>query len=212
MEGFMVEKLNLPVAQVPHLRQHYFKTYGTTLKGLQTHHKVDPLEFLQYVHDLPLDRLLKRDPALRTILQSLPQQKWICTNADRGHAQRIMDFLEISDCFQGVIDILETKFHPKPDNLFYLSALSRASNPSPPACVFFDDQERNLAPAQAMGLSTVLVRPNIQECPFATRIVPCLHDLPDNFPELWYNQSLHADQRKTRLGKRRYPNTGNQDD
>ncbi len=32
-------------------------TYGTTLKGLQIHNKVDTDEYLAYVHNVPLENL-----------------------------------------------------------------------------------------------------------------------------------------------------------
>jgi pyrimidine 5'-nucleotidase len=185
METYMVEQLHLPADQVQPLRQKYFETYGTTLRGLQAHHQVQPLEFLAYVHDIPLDGFLHRDPALRPLLQSLPYKKWVCTNADRGHAQRVMHNLDIVDCFVGIIDILQADFHPKPEIQYYQAALSAAGALSPAECVLLDDQPRNLAPAQAMGFTTVLVRPNISECPFATRIVANLHGLSTVFPELW---------------------------
>jgi pyrimidine 5'-nucleotidase len=193
MEAYMVEQLHLPADQVKPLRQKYFETYGTTLRGLQAHHQVEPLEFLTYVHDIPLNGFLLRDPALRSLLQSLPYKKWVCTNADRGHAQKVMDYLEVADCFEGIIDILKAQFHPKPENQYYQAALSLAGGLAPQECILLDDQPRNLAPAQAMGFTTVLVRPNISECPFATRIVADLHELPAVFPELWTNSQEAQD-------------------
>ncbi|MCU0489940.1 MAG: hypothetical protein MUE67_13470 [Anaerolineales bacterium] len=86
MEEYMVERLGISLAQVDIIRRTYFEKYGTTLKGLQANYQVDALDFLHYVHDIPLDQVLEPDPALRTLLHSLPQKKWICTNADRGHA------------------------------------------------------------------------------------------------------------------------------
>ena len=35
MNMFMHERLCLPEAEIPALREQYFKTYGTTLRGLQ---------------------------------------------------------------------------------------------------------------------------------------------------------------------------------
>ena len=40
------------------MREQYFVTFGTTLNGLRANHGVDPEEYLAFVHDIPLDRLL----------------------------------------------------------------------------------------------------------------------------------------------------------
>ena len=193
MEQYMVEKLSLPVDQVNDLRKTYFTTYGTTLRGLQIHHQIDALDFLAYVHDIPLAKLIKPDPALRPLLESLPQPKWICTNADH-HARPAGDgVLNIQDCFEGVVDILQAGFHPKPEAVYYQQALSQAGGIPARECVLLDDQARNLAPAQAMGFTTVLVRPNAGNNPGISRVISSLHDLPDAFPELWgvEQPSLH---------------------
>ena len=42
MSQYMVERLGMPPTEVPALREHYYRTYGTTLRGLQIHHGIDP--------------------------------------------------------------------------------------------------------------------------------------------------------------------------
>ena len=185
---YMTERLSLPPDQVHALRRGYFEKYGSTLRGLQEHHQVDAVEFLQFVHDLPLAQYLTPDPALRPMLLSLPQRRWICTNADSGHARRVLDFLGLSDCFEEIVDICAANFIPKPAPEFYLTALGLAGETEPQACVFLDDLPRNLAPARALGLGTVLVNPNIKADPAAMVAIPGLPALPQAFPELWEMQ------------------------
>jgi pyrimidine 5'-nucleotidase len=105
MGWYMVEVLGLPESEVPALRRKYYETYGTTLRGLQIHHQVDVDDYLHYVHDLPLEQFLQPNPELRALLLSLPQQRWIFTNADADHARRVMSVLGVQDCFTGIIDI-----------------------------------------------------------------------------------------------------------
>ncbi len=196
MEEYMVERLGISLAQVDIIRRTYFEKYGTTLKGLQANYQVDALDFLHYVHDIPLDQVLEPDPALRTLLHSLPQKKWICTNADRGHARRVLDYLGVRDCFAGITDIIDAGFDPKPSTAFYKTTLSMAGFQDPKGCVLFDDLPRNLEPASLMGLTTVLVRPEAaylpSSVPFVSFRVPSVHALPEVFPDLWENHSRPA--------------------
>jgi putative hydrolase of the HAD superfamily len=185
MDQYLVERLNFPYNRVSAIREGYFERYGTTLRGLQIHHQVDANEFMEYVHDIPLDHLLQPDPELRSLLLSLPQVKWICTNADRNHARRVLLRLGVEDCFAGIIDVSVTNFIPKPSKAFYQHALHLAGEYEPLSSVLFDDLPRNLAPAQEMGITTVLVKPGIQADPSASLTIPNLHVLPQFFPELW---------------------------
>ncbi len=180
----MWERLSLPVDQIPQLRRHYFETYGTTLRGLQIHYQVDADDYLAYVHDLPLASYIQPEPSLHELILSLPQQKWIFTNADDRHAQRVLAQLELADCFKGIIDIRSTNFCCKPEKEAYLRALSIAGETEPSNCVFLDDSPRNLAPARELGFVTVLVGTQ-QTDPAAVYSVLRLQDLPRVLPGLW---------------------------
>jgi pyrimidine 5'-nucleotidase len=184
MNQYMCERLNLPPQQVPLLRRKYYESYGTTLRGLQIHHHVDPDEYLAYVHDLPLAAYLRPDAQLRALLLSLPQKKWIFTNADAAHAQRVLTILDIRDCFQDIIDVRALSFHCKPEKQAYLIALDLAGESSPRNCVLLDDSPRNLSPAHSMGFTTVLVgKDGIH--PSADYTILRLQDLAETMPELW---------------------------
>ena len=188
MNTYMSKIIDLPLEEIVQLRQVYLEKYGTTLRGLQAHYNVDADEYLAYVHDLPLEKYIQPDPALHTLLLSLPQRRWIFTNADDNHAQRVLDILGITDCFRGIIDIRAIDFACKPDKIAYQRALSVANDDDPTDCVIFDDALRNLTTARAMGFFTVLVSKNGSE-PSVDRTITSLHELKDRMPELWQDES-----------------------
>lgn len=154
---YMKERLNLTEEEIPILRRFYFEKYGTTLRGLQIHKKVDPLDYLAYVHDLPLQDYLSPSPQLRQLLMSLPQQCWVFTNADSAHARRVLATLDLTDCFRGIIDVHATGFVCKPEPEAYQRALQIAGETDPASCMLVDDALRNLLAAQKIGFATVLV-------------------------------------------------------
>lgn len=181
---YMHERLGLAPEDSLALRRSYVEHYGTTLRGLQIHYQVDPYEFLAYVHDLPLEAYLQPDPDLEPILASLPQPKWILTNADRGHASRVLDFFGIRQLFEGMIDIHALGYVCKPEPEAYRRALAIAGQLDPTTCVFIDDSPRNLAPAHQLGLTTILVGSE-QPDPAADYSIACLIDLQRALPQLW---------------------------
>lgn len=184
MNAYMQRLMDLPIDEIVSLRQGYLEKYGTTLCGLQAHFHVDRDEYLAFVHDLPLEKFINPDPNLRTLLLSLPQRRWVFTNADNNHANRVLKILGVADCFDGIIDIRAIDFACKPDKIAYQRALKIAGDDDPTHCVIFDDALRNLTPAREMGFYTILVGKNGSE-PLVDRAITSLHELKDCLPELW---------------------------
>jgi len=184
MDRFLREIMDFSPEEASSLRQKYYQTYGTTLRGLQIHHQLDPLKYLHYVHDLPLHRYLKPDPALRVLLTGLPARKYIFTNADQAHARRVLQLLEIADCFDGIIDVEAMDYHCKPEIEAYQCALALTGEPAPRFCTYIDDSARNLAPARELGFTTVLVSPNGED-PSAHYTIATIKELPTALPDLW---------------------------
>ncbi len=157
MTRYMHERLNLPWEQIPELRRTLFETYGTTMRGLQALYRLDTEDFLAYVHDVPVAKILHPDPELKRVLQSFPQRKIIFTNADRNHAVRVLAALELSDCFEQIVDIHQIAPACKPQPTSFQTALRVAGENDPGRCLFMDDAPHNLAAAKTLGFTTLLV-------------------------------------------------------
>ncbi|HSR02615.1 MAG TPA: pyrimidine 5'-nucleotidase, partial [Methylophilaceae bacterium] len=97
MTAYIKESLYLDDDSADHLRKHYWKIYGATLKGLMRHHGTNPHHFLNETHKFPdlADRVIKTK-RLRHTLTQLKGRKVIFTNAPRNYALRVLDLLGIS--------------------------------------------------------------------------------------------------------------------
>jgi putative hydrolase of the HAD superfamily len=184
MNAYITDRLQVPLEETAALRKQYYLEYGTTLRGLQHHHNVDPADYLAYVHDLPLDEYLQPQPEMLRLLESLVQDKWIFTNSDAPHAGRVLEVLGLSGCFSGIVDICALDYQCKPEPAAYQKALAIAGNASPGKCIFFDDSARNLRPARDLGIFTVLVGTEEKD-PAACLSVQTLFDMPDLISELF---------------------------
>ena len=185
MNLYIKERFGLPDEQVSELRHYYYTTYGTTLRGLQIHYQIDANDYLAFVHDLPLHEYIQPCPELRAMLLSLPQRRWIFTNADADHAGRVLDILGVADCFLGVIDVRAIEFACKPEEIAYQRALALAGEPLVEQCVFLDDSIENLGTAHQMGFTTVLVGKDGDHSPHVDYSLLRLLQLPQVAPELW---------------------------
>ena len=155
MTAFVARETGLAWDEARALQKRYLGEHGTTLAGLMARHGVEPHRFLDEVHDVPLDTLAP-DPMLQRALRRLPGRRLVFTNADAKHARRILAHLEIEGLFDEVFHLEAAAYTPKPQQRAY-DGLIAAHGVKASAAAFFEDSERNLAPAHAMGMTTVLV-------------------------------------------------------
>jgi putative hydrolase of the HAD superfamily len=156
MLRYLRTRLNLSPKEADALRRQYFHTYGTTMRGLQINYRIDVNEFLDYVHDIPLHQHLQPNPDLDRVLASLPQEKVIFTNASREHAERVLDQLGIHRHFHQIVDIRDMDYESKPQPSAY-RRICELLKVRPEECLMVEDNVRNLRPAKAVGMTTVLV-------------------------------------------------------
>jgi len=154
---FMIERVGIDPSHVNDLRKRYFQTYGTTLRGLLAEYSgTDPDAYLAYVHDVDLSRYIAPNPALDSMLAALPQPKAILTNASTEHAHRVLTRLGVAHHFPIIVDIRAMNFENKPLPHAYDALLKRISAPAA-ECIIVEDSVRNLRPAKALGMTTLLV-------------------------------------------------------
>ena len=161
------------------LQKKYLAEHGLTLSGLIKHHGVDPKEYHALFHDLSLESLA-HDPELLAALARLPGRRLIFTNADDVHAERVLNRLGLAHLFDDVFHIGSADYVPKPDPIAF-QRMSAAHAIDPQVTAFFEDSERNLAPAAELGMTTVLVGPHApaSTAPFVhhrtEKLAPFLH-------------------------------------
>ncbi len=157
MVQYMITKLDISKSIAPAERERLFHTHGTTMRGLVAEYHIDEVDFLEYVHDIPINDYLSEDLSMRRILESFPQRKVIFTNADTGHAERVLKTLGVQDLFEQIIDIRSINPWCKPQKEAFIKALEIGGITDPSHCVMIDDALRNLVSASELGLFTVQV-------------------------------------------------------
>ena len=153
MSEYISRKLNVDLKKAKELQRNYFHQYNTSLNGLMIHHKIDPHEFLEYVHDINLD-FLKKDTVLREELLKLDAKKFVYTNGSRDHVNNITKHLGIDDLLDGVFDIVDGQFIPKPQ-IEPFKILIKKFDINPEETVFIEDIAKNLSVKKELNLKTV---------------------------------------------------------
>jgi putative hydrolase of the HAD superfamily len=155
MTDFMEKATGLPRDEARAIQKRYYTEHGTTLAGLMAHHGVEPKAFLDEVHDVSMD-CLTPDPALQAAIEALPGRRLVFTNGSLGHADRVLNHLGLAHLIEDVFAIETADYLPKPAMATFEKVVARHAL-APPATAFFEDSEKNLAPAALLGMTTVLV-------------------------------------------------------
>jgi putative hydrolase of the HAD superfamily len=156
MSKFISEKLKVSEEEAKKIQKNYFHEYNTTLNGMIKNHDIDATEFLEFVHDVNLD-FLKKDEFLGNQINKLNGKKIIFTNGSKAHAANVTGKIGIDNLFDGVFDIVDSDFYPKPLMEPYKKIIENY-NIEPEYCIFFEDIARNLKPAHELGMKTVWIK------------------------------------------------------
>ena len=158
MSKFISEKLNVDIEEAKKIQKSYFHEYNTTLNVMIKNHKIDATECLEFVHDVDL-KFLKADKPLENEIAKLNGKKIIFTNGSKAHAANVTKRIGIDKLFDGVFDIVESNFIPKPSIEPYKKIIENYKI-EPQYCIFFEDIARNLKPAHELGMKTVWIKNN----------------------------------------------------
>jgi putative hydrolase of the HAD superfamily len=156
MNEYIRDRFGLDQEEAAELRRTYFREHGTTLRGLMTVKRIDPHDFLAFVHEIDLS-CVPPDPDLVAAMNRLRGRKIIHTNGSVRHAERLLDHLGLTDSFSGIIDIAAAEFDPKPSRAGY-DLLLRRHEVDPQRALMVEDIARNLAPAAELGMTTAWMR------------------------------------------------------
>ena len=155
MGAYIERLLGVDSAEARRVQKAHFHQHGTTLAGLMKEHGIDPHDFLEDVHAIPLDRV-QCDARLARLLPRLPGRRFVFTNGDASYARRVLGAIGVHEHFDDLHDIHASSYRPKPDPHGY-ELLCERFGIDPKQALLADDMAQNLAPAKSLGMTTVWV-------------------------------------------------------
>ena len=158
MTNYVAKALDVSTEVADHLRDTYWKRYGTTLAGLMAEHSIDPEPYLDAVHDIDFS-VLSADPTLAARIAALPGRKVVYTNGARPYALKVLEARGLTGLFDAVYGVEHAGYRPKPEQAAF-EAIFALDKLSPEFGAMFEDDVRNLAVPHALGMRTVHVGPD----------------------------------------------------
>ena len=152
MSAFISKKMNVDLIKAKEIQKKYFYEYGTTLSGLMKQDGIDPHDFLEFVHDIDIS-WLPQDLKLKEELIKIKEKKYIFTNGSHAHVKNVTKQLGIDDLFDGVFDIVDANFVPKPHVNPYKKIIEKFTI-DPTKSILIEDIAHNLEQAKNLGMKT----------------------------------------------------------
>ncbi|MBI3513116.1 MAG: pyrimidine 5'-nucleotidase [Proteobacteria bacterium] len=144
MAAFIAGELTITEDEARLLQKHFYRTYGTTLRGLMVEHNLPADRFLEFVHAIDVTPV-PPSPALDAALGALHGRKLIFTNGSIRHAENVLDRLGVAHRFDAIFDIVAANYVPKPDPAPYHEVVRQYGFAPALACMI-EDLPRNLVP------------------------------------------------------------------
>ena len=152
MSAFISKKMSVDLIKAKEIQKKYFYESGTTLSGLMRHDGIDPHEFLEFVHDIDISWLPK-DLLLKEELIKIKEKKYIFTNGSHAHVENVTKQLGIDGLFDGVFDIVDANFIPKP-HIDPYKKIMKKFDLDPKKSILIEDIAHNLEQAKNLGMKT----------------------------------------------------------
>lgn len=156
IHAWLCRELDVTWEEATELRREYLRQHGTTMGGLMSNGAIDIPHYLDFVHDIQVEEHLEPNPSLIDMLERMPLRKVVYTNATSAHARRVLRALGTYEQFERIVGIEEVGLNNKFNRQAYermLALLDAAGS----QCVMVEDSPRNLHPAKAVGMVTILV-------------------------------------------------------
>lgn len=153
---YMHEKLGVPQADAYDIWRKAFAKYNQSLKGLrESGYHIIEAEYWDFIRQ-GAEEFLRPDPLVRQCLLSLPQHKWLFTNANEKSATQCLKLLNLEGIFEGIVGADSLGQHCKPEVEAFNIAVA-ISGADPLHTAMFEDSFKNLQTAKAVGMTTVLL-------------------------------------------------------
>ena len=156
---WMAATLGLGLEETHALRRRLWAEYGTSAYGLEVEYGLPQSEIYANCIELldPAEYLQPR-PEVRALLTALDRPAWVFSNTTRPYCTRVLEALDLGDCFRGLVTIEAMGWRPKPQPEAYRAALAACGAPGE-AVVLVDDSVPNLEGGQRAGLRGILCHP-----------------------------------------------------
>lgn len=198
IKDYIANTLSLDDESADFLHKNYYRQFGLAIEGLVRFNHIDAMDYNRRVDDaLPLDTILKPDPLLRQLLESVDRSKvkiWLFTNAYKTHGNRVVKLLGLDGIFDGLTycDYAVRPLVCKPKTVMFKKAMEQAGVSDPSKCYYVDDSALNCDAAVKLGWEHAIHYTEGVPSNSGRSQIDSLWELPKVVPELFVKDLADA--------------------
>lgn len=160
---FVMKELDLDFKNADRLIREWKQKYKSTLQGLMHETDVNIVGYLEYIHDVNLDRYLMKDDKLKKMLDEIKLDKVVISDSYSEYSKRVLDQLGVRDCFQHIYTTEDMNYCYKNDFYEFSKVVDRCKNEMncPDAdngqLLMVENDYESLFQAKKMGMKTAYI-------------------------------------------------------
>lgn len=198
IKDYIANTLSLDDESADFLHKNYYRQFGLAIEGLVRFNHIDAMDYNRKVDDaLPLDTILKPEPLLRQLLESVDRSKvklWLFTNAYKTHGRRVVKLLGLEGLFDGITfcDYAERPLVCKPKTVMFKKAMQESGVSDESKCYYVDDSSLNCDAAVKLGWKHVIHFTEGVPSTSGKSQIDTLWELPEVVPNLFVKDLADA--------------------
>ncbi len=173
---YLIEYTNISPETVNIKRKYYYETYGSTLKGLYCEERIEPIKYLEFIHNIEAYDLPLKDDKLHDIINQMDGLKIIITNSYSVYAVRVLESLGILHLFDKIYDTVFMDFNYK-NSITGLKKVIELYDYSLNDIYLIDDSEDSLEAAKSIGINTIYVNYSLKKSNNYTKEINSIYDI-----------------------------------
>ena len=156
--AWIMERLGVAHEVADALRVRTWREYGTTARGLEVEYGLQQAPLYEHaINQIEPGEHIGPWPELDAMLARLQAERHVFTNSPEAYSRKVLAALGVTHQFGMIFGIERNGWVSKPSPEIYQDILDSIGLPAREVA-FVEDNARNLEPALALGMYTVLVR------------------------------------------------------
>lgn len=148
---YLIDQRGIAEKDVEKKRRYFYMKYGSTLNGLCQEDKINPFDYLEYIHNISPNVLPGPDMKLKKMLQRINLRKVVVTNSYSVYARKVLSSIGILELFDAVYDTVDMGFLYKNSHIA-LKKIIDLNGGDASQLILVDDDKASIEKASSLGI------------------------------------------------------------
>lgn len=160
---YVMKEMALDSKEADRIIREWKVKYKSTLQGLMNETNINIVHYLEYIHNIKLEKYLTQDDSLRRLLDEMKIDKVIITDSYSDYTKRVLRHLGIYDCFSKIYSTEDMNYHYKNNLKEFTKVINRCMgdmncrDAAVGELLMIEDDYESLMQAKRIGMLTAYI-------------------------------------------------------